>query len=87
MSRPEVVGNLPAFVEKMQSEGLQDLVIDTFAYYYNQVVTGETGLVFDREIEPLEFRDTEDFNNVEFTALLDIEEYQGRQKNIIKRIV
>jgi hypothetical protein len=37
MSRPEVVGNLPAFGEKMQNEGLQPLVIDTFAYYYNQV--------------------------------------------------
>jgi UTP--glucose-1-phosphate uridylyltransferase len=64
MSRPEVVGNLPAFVEKMQNEGLQPLVIDTFAYYYNQVVTGETGLVFDREIQPLEPHEIEDFNNL-----------------------
>ena len=69
MSRPEVVGNLPAFVEKMQNEGLQPLVIDTFAYYYNQVVTGETGLVFDREIQPLEPHEVENFDNLKkYTA-------------------
>lgn len=64
MSRPKVVGNLPAFIEKMQNEGLQPLVIDTFDYYYNQVVTGETGLVFDREIQPLEANEIEDFDNL-----------------------
>jgi UTP--glucose-1-phosphate uridylyltransferase len=64
MSRPEVEDHLPAFVEKMQNEGLQHLVIDTFAYYYNQVVTGETGLVFDREIQPLEPHEIADFNNL-----------------------
>ena len=64
MSRPEVEDHLPAFVEKMQNEGPQPLVIDTFAYYYNQVVTGETGLVFDREIQPLEPHEIEDFNNL-----------------------
>ena len=64
MPNSEVVGNLPAFVEKMQNEGLQPLVIDTFAYYYNQVVTGETGLVFDREIQPLEPHEIADFNNL-----------------------
>ena len=64
MPKSEVVGNLPAFGEKMQNEGLQPLVIDTFAYYYNQVLTGETGLVFDREIQPLEPHEIEDFNNL-----------------------
>jgi UTP--glucose-1-phosphate uridylyltransferase len=69
MPKSEVVGNLPAFVEKMQNEGLQPLVIDTFAYYYNQVLTGETGLVFDREIQPLEPHEIEDFNNLKkYTA-------------------
>ena len=64
MTRPEVEDHLPAFVEKMQNEGLQPLVIDTFAYYYNQVVTGETGLVFDREIQPPGSHEIEDFNNL-----------------------
>jgi UTP--glucose-1-phosphate uridylyltransferase len=64
MTRPEVEDHLPAFVEKMQNEGLPPLVIDTFAYYYNQVVTGETGLVFDREIQPPGSHEIEDFNNL-----------------------
>jgi UTP--glucose-1-phosphate uridylyltransferase len=64
MPKPEVVGNLPAFVEKMQHEGLQPLVIETFAYYYNKVLTGETGLVYDREIQPVETREIEDYKNL-----------------------
>ncbi|MGD8883612.1 MAG: UTP--glucose-1-phosphate uridylyltransferase [Desulfobacterales bacterium] len=64
MRRPEAEDHLPAFVEKMQNEGLPPLVIDTFAYYYNQVVTGETGLVFDREIQPPEPHEIKDFNNL-----------------------
>ncbi|MGD9241383.1 MAG: UTP--glucose-1-phosphate uridylyltransferase, partial [Desulfobacterales bacterium] len=64
MPNSEVVGNLPAFIERMQNEGLPPLVIDTFAYYYNQVVTGESGLVFDREIQPPGSHELEDFNNL-----------------------
>ncbi|MGD2187797.1 MAG: UTP--glucose-1-phosphate uridylyltransferase [Desulfobacterales bacterium] len=65
MTHPEAEDHLPAFVEKMQNEGLQPLVIDTFAYYYNQVVHGESGLVYDRQIQPIAPRDIEDFDNLE----------------------
>lgn len=64
MGRPEAEDHLPAFIEKMQHEGLQPLVIETFAYYYNKVLTGETGLVYDREIQPVETREIEDFKNL-----------------------
>ena len=64
MTHPEVEDHLPAFVEKMQNEGLQPLVIDTFAYYYNQVLTGETGLVYDRQIQPVAPDELEDFDNL-----------------------
>ena len=64
MTHPKAEDYLPAFVEKMQNEGLPPLIIDTFAYYYNQVLTGETGLVFDREIQPLEPHEIADFNNL-----------------------
>lgn len=37
----------------MQSEGLPPLVMDTFAYYYEKVLNGETGLVYDRDIQPV----------------------------------
>ena len=69
MPNSEVVGNLPAFTEKMQNEGLQPLVIDTFAYYYNQVLNGETGLVYDRQIQPVAPHEIEDFDNLKaYTA-------------------
>jgi UTP--glucose-1-phosphate uridylyltransferase len=68
MPKSEVVGNLPAFIEKMQHEGLQPLVIETFAYYYNKVLTGETGQVCDREIQPVDAREIEDYKNLDTYA-------------------
>ena len=56
--------HLPAFVAKMKNEGLQPLVIDTFAYYYNQVLSGETGLLYDREIQPVNLQDIKDFDRL-----------------------
>jgi len=46
-------GHLPEFLLKMESESLPPLVIDTFAYYYGEVLKGATGLVYDREIHPV----------------------------------
>ncbi len=69
MPKSEVAGHLPEFIEKMHDEGLQPLVIDTFAYYYNQVLHGETGLVYDRQIQPVAPHEIEDFDNLkEYTA-------------------
>ncbi|MGD8612875.1 MAG: UTP--glucose-1-phosphate uridylyltransferase [Desulfobacterales bacterium] len=65
MPKSETEGHLPAFVAKMENEGLQPLVIDTFAYYYKQVLSGKTGLIYDHEIEPLELRDIQDFDHLE----------------------
>jgi UTP--glucose-1-phosphate uridylyltransferase len=48
----------------MQKEGLQPLVIETFTYYYNKLLTGETGLVYDREIQPVEASEIGDFKNL-----------------------
>jgi UTP--glucose-1-phosphate uridylyltransferase len=64
MERPEAEDHLPVFVDKMQNEGLQPLVIETFAYYYNKLLTGETGLVYDREIQPVATREIEDFKKL-----------------------
>jgi len=46
-------GHLPAFVEKMQAAGLAPSVIETFSHYYRQVLNGETGLLAERDIQPL----------------------------------
>ena len=64
MTRPEAEDHLNAFKKKMQQEGLQPLVIETFAYYYNKLLTGETGLVYDREIQPVAAREIKDFNDL-----------------------
>jgi UTP--glucose-1-phosphate uridylyltransferase len=48
---------LPEFVAKMQQEGLAPIVIDTFAHYYQKVVTGETGMIRDADIAPLDEAD------------------------------
>ncbi|GBC63146.1 UTP--glucose-1-phosphate uridylyltransferase [Desulfonema ishimotonii] len=38
----------------MEKDGLPPIVIDTFAYYYDKVITGETGLIRDDEIEAVD---------------------------------
>lgn len=42
------------FKKRMQKEGLPDLVIRTFAYYYQKLLQGETGCITENEIKPLE---------------------------------
>ncbi len=65
VSESKAEGHLPAFVAKMKNDDLQPLVIDTFAYYYNQVLSGETGLLYDREIQPVALEDIKDFDRLE----------------------
>jgi UTP--glucose-1-phosphate uridylyltransferase len=56
--------HLTAFIAKMKSEGLPSLVRDTFAYYYGRVLDGETGLVYDRDILPVEPDEIESYPNL-----------------------
>jgi len=56
--------HLAAFISKMENEGLPSPVIDTYACYYHKVIKGESGLVYDRDIEPLSPDEIEDFNNL-----------------------
>jgi len=42
-----------AFVLKMEKAGLPSLVIDTFCHYYQQVTTGDTGLLSEEHIRPV----------------------------------
>ena len=64
----EITDYLPAFISKMESEGLPPLVIDTYAYYYQMVVKGESGLVYDSDIKPLGPDEVEDFNKLKAYA-------------------
>jgi len=41
------------FQQRMQDAGLPELFIETFAYYYHQLIAGQTGLISENEIEPV----------------------------------
>jgi UTP--glucose-1-phosphate uridylyltransferase len=45
---------LQASIEKMRREGLPDAAIDTFEHYYKQLAEGETGMLPESDIEPVE---------------------------------
>lgn len=45
---------LTAIEAKMRAEKLPDLAIKAFAYYYNQLIKGETGLISEGQIQPVE---------------------------------
>jgi len=46
-------GRLPEFIDKMRRAGLAPIVIDTFAHYYGKILTGETGMISNADIEAL----------------------------------
>jgi UTP--glucose-1-phosphate uridylyltransferase len=41
------------FADRMRGAGLPELIINTFEYYYRQLVEGETGLIPETNIEPV----------------------------------
>ncbi|MDJ0757445.1 MAG: UTP--glucose-1-phosphate uridylyltransferase [Ardenticatenaceae bacterium] len=57
-------GNFAPFAAKMAQEGLPDIAIQTFSYYYEQLVEGQTGLIAESEIRPV-------------TDLPDVEKFGG----------
>ena len=48
------VDGLQASVEKMEREGLPEAAIDTFRHYYEQLAEGETGMLPESDIEPVD---------------------------------
>ena len=45
---------LKASVEKMEAEGIPEAAIDTFRHYYEQLESGETGMLPEDSIEPVD---------------------------------
>ncbi len=93
MKHSENTDYLPVFIAKMQSEGLPSPVIDTFAYYFNQLIQGETGLVYDRDIRPVDPDEIEQFHNLGNYAAAGIENdfdiwingsYHGRRNGVLE---
>ncbi|MGD8522430.1 MAG: UTP--glucose-1-phosphate uridylyltransferase [Desulfobacterales bacterium] len=64
MKHSEVKDYLPDFISKMEAEGLPSIARDTFAHYYKQLLTGETGLIFDRDIRPVAAEEIEALDNL-----------------------
>lgn len=63
---------LRACEEKMRGAGLPEVAIETFAHYYRQLAAGETGLIGEAEIEPVdELPDAEDLVDEAGPELLD----------------
>ncbi len=60
--------HLPAFISKMKAAGLQSVVIDTFAWYYELVIKSEKGLIFNADIRPVEPHEIADATDLEAFA-------------------
>ena len=42
------------FAAKMRAEALPEIVIDTFRHYYQQLSEGQTGIIRENEIRPVD---------------------------------
>jgi UTP--glucose-1-phosphate uridylyltransferase len=60
--------HLPEFVAKMHREGVPQLVIDTFTRYYRQLLAGESGHIYDHEIQPVDSQEIEEFARLDDCA-------------------
>lgn len=65
MNRSNGLSRLPEFIRKMKTEGLDQLVIDTFAYYYEKIVKGETGYVGEQDIHPINPEEVDDAQHLD----------------------
>jgi len=75
--------HLPEFVEKMRAAGLPGPVIDTFGYYYEKVVSGEKGMLSEKDIAPVADDELEDAD-----ALAGYSEagHRARQKTVMIKL-
>jgi UTP--glucose-1-phosphate uridylyltransferase len=44
-------------IAKMKAEEIDRTIIDTFSFYYQQVANGATGLLYDKDIQPLDIKE------------------------------
>lgn len=79
MKNPSEPKYLQSFTSKMEKEGIQPIVIDTFAYYYEKLAAGEKGFIFDRDIRPVNSDDIEDAKNTS--------EYADAGEKALKHVV
>ncbi|MFH2045694.1 MAG: UTP--glucose-1-phosphate uridylyltransferase [Pseudomonadota bacterium] len=51
MKIPDTQNHIASFIEKLKNEKQPQMVIDSFLYYYHKVINGETGIIYDKDIE------------------------------------
>ncbi len=54
MTQPRMIPHLAEFAAKMARAGMKPLVIETFGHYYRRLVGGESGLIHDADILPVQ---------------------------------
>jgi UTP--glucose-1-phosphate uridylyltransferase len=64
-SNKNLSGHLASFVEKMQNDGLDSEIIDSFSYYYQKVVNNEKGFIHDKDITSIESEEIPDLKDLE----------------------
>ena len=74
---------LPDFVSKMKKENLADIVIETFSHYYHQALSGETGLIYDRDIKPVDLDEIQELGNLDIYQ----EQGEGAYKNAVRIVL
>ena len=75
LKNPDALKHVPAIIAKMEHENLPAVVIDNFIYYYNKVISGETGIIYDNEIECVRANEIDDIN--------DLSEYYDAGKKVL----
>ncbi len=63
----------------MEKENLPPVLIDNFVYYYNKVISGEKGIIYDKDIECVRENEIDDAK--------DLSEYTGAGKKVIKKSI
>jgi UTP--glucose-1-phosphate uridylyltransferase len=79
LKSPYAVKHVPAIISKMERENLPAVVIDNFIYYYNKVISGETGIIYDKDIECVRANEIDD--------LKDLSEYYNAGKKVLKSFI
>jgi len=79
LKNPDALKHVPAIIAKMERENLPAVVIDSFLYYYNKVISGETGIIYDNEIECVRANEIDDIN--------DLSEYYDAGKKVINNSI
>jgi len=79
LKNSDTLKHLPSFVTKMENEGIHPLVIDTFSCYFKKAASGETGLIYDKDISPVGLDEIENIKN--------LDKYAKTGKRVLKKSV